>query len=782
MDRLQPFQLSWRSGDRESDAEFRELIARLSRRGMGYAGLFAIALTAVHLAVHNFVLGHDFTWSYALSEGLRTEVALWDKSIIVALGIVAVVMSRRNLALHWSRLVSGILVLAVCLAILIDDILNGDASFSAAYFALALLVAVNTIPFKPWHTLLLGTATIGIMAAGILLAPVLLGTDGVGLMKTQMVYMALVVVVVTAVTSLIYRYRYEQYAAHRSAQSLNRMLEERTRALEAEKEKTEEQAAALARMEELKSRFFSNITHQFRTPLTLIVGPAQDALDEPLGALEPRLRPLIELIHRNALGLQHLIDQLLDLSRLDAGGVRLETKHADLQAFLASMHQAFMPLAQRKQIAFEYHTNCGELWTHFDADKLQKAIDNLLSNAFKFTPPAGRVRLALRAGEDIEIDVWDSGPGIPEDEVAHVFDRFHQARTVDGGTPGSGIGLALARELVELHGGTISVDSVVGFGARLKIRLPYDRGDPALDIVAPELEFAGDGSDPVEGDPILVVTESGDPPLILVIDDNDDVRLYLRQHLEPRYAVLEAPNGRTGVALARKHRPALVICDVMMPDIDGLEVCRILKADETTSNIPIVLLTARATEEAKLEGLAARADDYMFKPFSAAELLTRVENLIELRRMLRRAPGAAPLLSPSVPNVSSADARFLQAVKDVIEQHMGNSNFSVEWLADEVALSARQLQRRAQAAAGISASGLIRMMRLQRSAQLLERRAATVSEIAYMVGFQDPGYFARLFKQTYGLTPSAYAEQRSPLLGSTEAGADGSLIEPDARA
>jgi signal transduction histidine kinase/DNA-binding response OmpR family regulator len=597
--------------------------------------------------------------------------------------------------------------------------------------------------------------------------PALLGVDGAGVMYTQMVYMALVVVVVTGLTSLIYRYRYEQYAAHRNAQSLNRTLEERTRALEIEKQKTEEQAQRLAKMEELKSRFFSNVTHQFRTPLTLIVGPAQDALDERFGPVEAPLRPQIELIHRNALGLQHLIDQLLDLSRLDAGGMRLETQYADLQVFLASMHQAFTPLAERRQIGFEYRTSCSEVWTYFDADKLEKAISNLLSNAFKFTPAGGRVRLALRVADEIEIHVRDSGPGIPEGEVGHVFDRFYQARGVDGGSSGSGIGLALARELVELHGGTIGIDSEVGFGTHLTVRLPHHGDSTTVQMTPSALELVGDGAIAGDGaglqeeDIETVVARADGSPAILVVDDNDDVRAYLRSHLEPRYSVLEARNGRAGIALAQKHRPALVICDVMMPDIEGLEVCRVLKGDEATSTIPIVLLTARATEEAKLEGLAARADDYMFKPFSAAELLTRVENLIELRRMLWRAPGGGYEMSPSVPEISSADEKFLEGVKAAIEQRMSNTNFGVEWLADEVALSARQLQRRLHATVGLSAAGLVRMMRLQRAAQLLERRAGTVSEIAYMVGFQDAGYFASLFKQTYGLTPSTYAEQHA---------------------
>jgi signal transduction histidine kinase/DNA-binding response OmpR family regulator len=740
----------------KQDPEFRALIEALSRNGLYYAGLFAVALTVAHVTAHATLFGYVLTWEYG-GDG-RPVLVLWDKALIVALGFLAIVLSRFRISLVSSRLLSAGVVLSISLAVLIDDILNENVAFSAGWTALVLLVAVNTIPLKAWQTFLLGIASIGVLAAGKVFLPPMLDVAGISIIRTQMVYMAIVVIVLTAITSLLYRYRYQQFAAERSARALNRILEDRTAALEAEKEKTEEQAAQLMKMEEMKSNFFSNITHQFRTPLTLILGPAQDALEGRLGPLDPRLQEQIEMVHRNGLGLQHLIDQLLDLSRLDAGGMRLEPEEGDLQLFLDSVHKAFLPLAQRKHINFEYRANCGALWTSFDADKLEKALSNLLSNAIKFTPAGGKVRLKLCVSDTIEIQVRDSGPGIPDAELEHVFDRFYQARGITGDVQGSGIGLALAKELVELHGGTIRIESEIDFGTGMIVTLPL-QGEPAVEQVVlyhpPEPVLA-------VAEPLGTAEAASDAPSVLVIDDNVDVRQYLRSHLASRYRVLEAGNGRAGIDLARKHHPDLIISDVMMPEIDGVEVCRTLKDDDATRDIPIVLLTAKATEKDKIDGLAARADDYMFKPFSATELLTRAENLIELRRMLRVAPGSAARMQPSMPDVSSADQVLLDSVRASIEKHMSNTNFGVEWLADEVALSARQLQRRLQAMVRLSAAGLIRMMRLQRAAQLLERRAGTVSEIAYTVGFQDAAYFARLFKQTYGLTPSEYAEQHRP--------------------
>jgi signal transduction histidine kinase/CheY-like chemotaxis protein len=744
--------------DHESDPEFRALIAALLRNRMLYAGLFGIVLTVVHVSMHRFLLGRTLAWAYA-GPGESGMVVLWDKVFIVALCAATIAVSRRPLPLGWARVMCGALVLGICLAILLDDVFNRDVSFSGAYFALVLMVTVLTIPFKPWQTLALGAATVGTLALGIQLMPLYLGISGLTILSTQMIYLAMVVVVLTGITSLLYRYQFVQFDGRRNAEALNRSLEERTRALEQEKQRTEEQAALLMQMEELKSRFFSNVTHQFRTPLTLILGPAREALQERFGTLDPGLHRHLEIVHRSATQLEHLIDQLLDLSRLDSGGMHIEPERADLQRFLRDLHAAFLPLAERAGVAFEYRTDRHELWCRFDADKLEKAISNLLSNAFKFTPPGGKVRLALRVGERVEVSVRDTGPGIPEAELPLVFDRFHQAPGAAAHVTGTGIGLSLAKELVELHGGTIRAESDVGFGTRMTVTLPLDPvpPDPLTLAYAPPPEEEA----PVEA--ASAALADGEAPCVLVVDDSEDMRLYLRGHLEPKYRVMEAADGRVGLGLAQRYHPALVISDVLMPELDGIDLCRALKDHPATADIPVVLLTARTSDQAKQEGLEARADDYLFKPFSATELLTRAENLIELRRMLYRPAAGATFFTPTAPDVLSTDDELLENVRATIEKHLGNSNFGVEWLADEVALSARQLQRRLQASVRLSAAGLIRMMRLQRAAQLLERRAGTVSEIAYRVGFHDAEHFSRLFRQTYGLTPTQYAEQHAPL-------------------
>ncbi len=370
------------------------------------------------------------------------------------------------------------------------------------------------------------------------------------------------------------------------------------------------------------------------------------------------------------------------------------------------------------------------------------------------------------------ITLTDTGQGIPPEELPHVFDRFHQ---VDGSTTrvheGTGIGLALTRELVRLHGGTIEVESKVGFGATFTVRLPQgtehlkpgdivseeeieepvpprpDVGEPAPDPVPVEAE----GEPP---EPRAVLLDNA--PTVLIVEDNADMRAYLRGHLETRYRVVETPDGQAGLEAARTIKPDLVLSDVMMPRLDGYALCRALKAEASLSHIPVVLLTARADDESRLEGLGLGADDYLTKPFNAEELLVRVENLIEIRRHLRARFSSEVRVGPSEVIVPAAEAVFLERVRVVVEDRLDDSTFGVEILADEVGLSKRQLQRKLRASTQLSVAGYIRSMRLERAAQLLHQRSGTVSEVAYKVGFRSVDHFSKLFRQIYGVPPSQY--------------------------
>ncbi|MFQ5569295.1 MAG: two-component regulator propeller domain-containing protein [Rhodothermales bacterium] len=579
-----------------------------------------------------------------------------------------------------------------------------------------------------------------------------------------------------------YKRRVRRLKAH--AVTLKRLVEERTRDLRAEKQKTEEQAEKLLELEQVKDRFFANISHEFRTPLTLILGPVQDAMDGMFGPVDDRLRKQLEVMQRSGLRLHGLINQLLDLSKLEVGRMELRAQRHDLVKFIKEIVLSFSSHAERRSVALQYHTLYEHLPVYFDADKLEKVISNLLSNALKFTPKHGKVRVNVlevmdESGSFVEVRVKDTGQGIPDEELPFIFDRFHQVDTsMTREHEGSGIGLALAKELVELHGGTIDVESESGFGTTFIVRLRK-----GTDHLRPE-EIVEAGEEPPEEDafdraipratlltltadtekeppPLDEADAPGDAPTILIVEDNADVREYLKLHLGEFYHLVEAADGVEGLARAKKLRPDLVISDVMMPEMDGVALCRALKKDAALNHIPVILLTAKASEESKLEGLETGADDYICKPFSTEELLVRVENLIEVRRLLRQRFGTEVLVQPSGVAVTPADAAFLERVKDVVEAHLEHSNFGVEWLADEVGLSPRQLQRRLRAMTSLSPAGFVRMMRLQRAAHLLEQQAGSVSEIAYAVGFQDPNYFSRLFRQTFGVPPSEYVTNQT---------------------
>lgn len=527
-----------------------------------------------------------------------------------------------------------------------------------------------------------------------------------------------------------------------------------------------EQADRLQELDRIKARFFANLSHEFRTPLTLMLGPVEDALLGHSGPISTRLQRQLQIAKRNGRRLKQLINQLLDLSRLEAGRMELDLGMYDMIKFSRTTVSSFLSLAETRDIALTFHADCDDLIMAFDSDKMDKILTNLLSNAIKFTPPHGKVRLSIDVveGNQALISVKDTGPGIPEDQRTQVFDRFYQIGS--GGSDvqaGTGIGLALVKELTELHDGTISLETDEGFGSTFSLRLPIrrltgDRSQPTTNAIL--------DSDVRDHELLLEMldedreeTAPEDAPLVLVADDNDDVRTYLRGHLEKKYRVVEARDGNEAIRLLDDELPALVISDVMMPGKDGHEVCRIIKEDERTNHIPVVLVTARASDESRREGLESGADDYLFKPFNATDLMIRVENLIEIRRILRERFSGEFVLKPANIAVKSAEVEFLERLQEVIEEHIGDTSFGVEWLASEVGISPRQLQRRLRASLRLSAAGYIRTLRLERAAQLLDARAGTVSEISYKVGFLDANYFSRLFRQTFGMPPSEYAQR-----------------------
>jgi signal transduction histidine kinase/DNA-binding response OmpR family regulator len=560
-------------------------------------------------------------------------------------------------------------------------------------------------------------------------------------------------------------------------QAANRELAARADELERAYEELRASLATtdqLQTLDELKTRFFTNISHELRTPLTLIISPLEHLLGE---AALPAAHPELSLMHRNARRLLHLINQLLDIARLEAGSMSLLAAPIDLDTLIQAAVSTFTPLAQSQdvtlQLEVEPNKSGGEVEPLYaDQDKLEQILYNLLSNALKFTPAGGqvRVRLAQAAGW-VEIAVQDTGIGIAEEELPRVFERFHQAdasHTRRYG--GSGVGLALVRELVALHGGSITACSQVGEGSTFRVCLPLGAAHlqpheigPALadDLVAAQatsrwVERPVEASLP--GEAAEVVT--ADPrPLVLLVDDNDDMRQYLRQCLGPAYRLLMAADGEQGLARTQAALPDLIISDLMMPGLDGLELCQRLKTDERTSHIPVVLLTARSSEGSRLRGLETGADDYLTKPFHPAELRTRVSNLIAQRRQLRERFSREVTLQPRDISITSADEAFLTRALAVVELHLANADFDVETFASALAISRVQLYRKLKALTDQAPTDFVRVLRLRRAAQLLASQAGNVAEVAYAVGFNNLSYFSKCFREMHGHAPSGHFDR-----------------------
>ncbi len=524
------------------------------------------------------------------------------------------------------------------------------------------------------------------------------------------------------------------------------------------KEKVE--ADKVLEMDEIKSRFFANISHEFRTPLTLIQGPLQQIEEDANktdGTVDVPVRQ-IKTMRRNTDRLLELVNQLLDLSRLDSGKMKLKVVKGDLLQVLKMITGSFDSMAERKGIHYHVHFPEQTQIAFFDKDKLEKIISNLMTNAFKYTPEQGTVSVnADIEDKRLRFTVEDNGPGIPKKELDKIFDRFYQVEGTE--EKGSGIGLALVKELVDLYRGQISVSSEPGKGSRFRVSLPIDKSLFKEDELVygewkAEETFVNRSVDEAEQTDIAKEIMKSSLPLLLIVEDNKDLRNFIKETVQQYYQITEATNGKEGLEKAVAEVPDVIVSDVMMPVMDGFAMTEKLKKDERTSHIPVILLTAKAGQRHKVEGLETGADEYLTKPFDAKELLARIQNLINQRKILRKKFAGEILLKPSEVSVNSADEVFLNKVMQAVEKNMSEDDFGVEELAKEVAMSRSQLHRKLVALTGQSPSEVLRNTRLLRAIELLQKKAATPSEVAYKVGFNSHTYFSKCFKEEFGVSPS----------------------------
>ncbi len=520
--------------------------------------------------------------------------------------------------------------------------------------------------------------------------------------------------------------------------------------------------------------FFTNISHELRTPLTLIADPVEMLLED--SGIKGKSRELLKMVQRNALALQQLVSNILDFRKIQNGKMELKLYRFDIVKTLTMWVGDFQLTAERKQIRL--HLDVDDLkGSHemiADQEKISRIVFNLLSNALKYTPAGGEIFVSLKdEGANLRLDVRDTGKGISQDEADKIFERFFQAK---GAASGTGIGLALVKSFVELHHGEARVESEPGKGSDFIVVIPREQeGDSQVihndvDIVDNSvnasastgknvvdesvLQYIDDG-DRSRGKVQRLVSENTNRPTVLVIDDNTDIRQYERTLLQDEYIVLEAADGKEGLAVALKEVPDLVICDVMMPVMDGLEFTKQLKTNTATSHIPVIMLTAKNLEEHRAEGYEHGADSYITKPFHSKVLLARIENLLRQRQLLKNlyqgAQEAEKEISES--HLEDRDKQFLKLLQAIIQKNLSDSEFGVEDMGQQIGLSRVQLYRKVKAMTGSSVVDLLRKARLAKARRLLETRSMSVSEVAYEVGFSAPSYFTKCFKEEYGMLP-----------------------------
>jgi signal transduction histidine kinase/DNA-binding response OmpR family regulator/ABC-type xylose transport system substrate-binding protein len=574
--------------------------------------------------------------------------------------------------------------------------------------------------------------------------------------QTMFLYACLIILLLfAALLAIIVR-------AYWTKNRMNMELSRQKKKLEEQRDQLISLSKQLEEATHAKLVFFTNVSHDFRTPLTLVADPVEQLLEDK--TLTPRQQSLLKVVHKNVHILLRLVNQILDFRKYENDKLELVRANMNLRVQLQEWSHSFQTLALKKHIHFvlEVNDDRADYLMAVDAEKMERVYFNLLSNAFKFTPENGTITVTLstltkeEGGRYARLVVADTGSGISVQHIRHIFDRFYQ---IDVNHAGSGIGLALAKAFVELHGGEITVDSVEGKGTVFTVDIPMTVvEEPSADLVQEPRITQQTVVEELEDMETEEQIPDENKECILIIDDNADVRDYVKSLLKEEYTVIEAPDGRAGLKKAMKYVPDAIICDVMMPVMDGLECCRKLKTELQTSHIPVMLLTACSLDEQRIQGFECGADSYISKPFNSKLLLVRLRNLMDNHKRLKQFFGDKTTLSKE--SVSDVDKGFVDRFRELIEENLADSELSVEDLGSKMGLSRVQLYRKIKALTNYSPNELVRIARLKKAASLLASSEKTISEITYEVGFTSPSYFTKCYKEYFGESPTDFLKRR----------------------
>jgi signal transduction histidine kinase/CheY-like chemotaxis protein/AraC-like DNA-binding protein len=554
--------------------------------------------------------------------------------------------------------------------------------------------------------------------------------------------------------------RWRVHALKSERTRLEKEVENRTREIESDKQIIASQAEELKQLDIAKTHFFSNITHEFRTPLTLIIGPLEQLITSPPPPTIFKRR--LQGVLKNARHILVLINQLLDISKIESGQMKVELVKGDIVDYTRELINRFQSMSKNKGQKLYFLADKKSWFINFDNKKWDKIIYNLLSNAIKFTPEGKEIQVSLtetcnKDESNLKLIVRDSGIGIPEDQLGHIFDRFYQVdHSATREQQGTGIGLSLVKELIQLQNGTIEVFSEVGKGTTFEILLPIPKTEGAESLIGEfpvkdHILFENNIMPPAEDQTLK--TPVKDTLEVLIVEDNEEMREYIHHCLSGQnYKITEASNGEEGLEIAMTIIPDLVISDVMMPKKDGFELTETLRKNTSTSHIPIILLTAKSSLESKIQGLKRGADLYLTKPFSPEELIIQVEKLIGIRKVLQQRYQNNIMIENS--EIYLQEDEFIVKLRSFILSNISDPDLNGDKIGSHFALSRVHLYRKLKALTNLSISEYVKNMRLEKARELLKENKLNVSEIADLTGFSSVSLFSRSFKQTFGHSPS----------------------------